>query len=183
MAILNEEGVDNLSIRKVAKRINVSHNAPYRSFENKEALLAQISATIIEELVEIINTHLALDLKDPEENFRKLFYSVYKYTQANRAKYKFISSNNLPAILQYPEVLQSVMFGFKLISNFIEEKTKAGDFNVSDPTRWTLFSISSVHGICSMATEQRFELFGDLGMNKKLQLDFTIEQLIKSLYL
>ena len=40
---LQTEGIEALSLRKLAKDIGVSHNAPYMHFEDKEALLAAIA--------------------------------------------------------------------------------------------------------------------------------------------
>lgn len=41
-AILEEEGLQGLSLRAVARRAGVSHAAPYRHFPNHEALLAEL---------------------------------------------------------------------------------------------------------------------------------------------
>src|SRR5215467_776183 len=43
LAILAEEGVQALTLRAAARRAGVSHNAPYRHFADKEALLAAIA--------------------------------------------------------------------------------------------------------------------------------------------
>lgn len=42
--ILEKEGVEALSLREVARRAGVSHNAPYRHFPNRESLLAALAA-------------------------------------------------------------------------------------------------------------------------------------------
>lgn len=42
-AILEEEGLGALSLRAVARRVGVSHAAPYRHFPNHEALLAELA--------------------------------------------------------------------------------------------------------------------------------------------
>jgi len=42
--ILEKEGVEALSLREVARRAGVSHNAPYRHFPDREALLAALAA-------------------------------------------------------------------------------------------------------------------------------------------
>jgi AcrR family transcriptional regulator len=41
--ILEKEGVEALSLRQVARRAGVSHNAPYRHFSDREALLAALA--------------------------------------------------------------------------------------------------------------------------------------------
>ena len=42
-AILEEEGLEALSLRSVARRAGVSHAAPYRHYANREALLAAVA--------------------------------------------------------------------------------------------------------------------------------------------
>ena len=42
-AILEEEGLEALSLRSVARRAGVSHAAPYRHYPSREALLADVA--------------------------------------------------------------------------------------------------------------------------------------------
>ena len=42
--MLEKEGVEELKLREVARRAGVSHNAPYRHFPQREALLAALAA-------------------------------------------------------------------------------------------------------------------------------------------
>lgn len=42
--ILEKEGLEALTLREVARRVGVSHNAPYRHFPDREALLAALAA-------------------------------------------------------------------------------------------------------------------------------------------
>ena len=48
--ILEKEGVEALSLREVARRAGVSHNAPYRHFPEREALLAALAVEGFEAL-------------------------------------------------------------------------------------------------------------------------------------
>ncbi len=40
--LIKEEGMREFSLRRLAKEVGVSHTAPYRHFENKEAILATL---------------------------------------------------------------------------------------------------------------------------------------------
>ncbi len=49
-AILDEGGLESLSLRSVAKRAGVSHAAPYRHYPSREALLADLAREGLAEL-------------------------------------------------------------------------------------------------------------------------------------
>lgn len=49
-ALLEAEGVEALSLREVARRAGLTHQAPYHYFANKEALLAELVASGFDEL-------------------------------------------------------------------------------------------------------------------------------------
>lgn len=51
--ILEKEGVETLSLREVARRAGVSHNAPYRHFAEREGLLAELAAEGFEMLGQV----------------------------------------------------------------------------------------------------------------------------------
>jgi len=44
LAIIQEQGVEQLSLRDVARRLGVSHQAPYKHYANRDALLAEVVA-------------------------------------------------------------------------------------------------------------------------------------------
>ena len=59
-----ESGWENISLRNLAKQLNVSQTAPYRHFETKEDLLAEVAAKGFEKMnaeygKEKMRTHLA----------------------------------------------------------------------------------------------------------------------------
>jgi AcrR family transcriptional regulator len=63
--LINKEGNDNFSLRKVAALCGVSHAAPYSHFQNKDDLLKEmqtyVTAQFMEALEEIVRTGLYQD--------------------------------------------------------------------------------------------------------------------------
>src|SRR5437016_7879863 len=47
---LEKQGITALSLREAARRVGVSHNAPYRHFADRETLLAALAAQGFDEL-------------------------------------------------------------------------------------------------------------------------------------
>lgn len=54
IALLNEQGEQNFSLRKVATKCGVSHAAPYSHFENKEALIEAMKEHVTKQFVEML---------------------------------------------------------------------------------------------------------------------------------
>ena len=55
-AIVEQEGIGELSLRAVARRAGVSHSAPYHHFSDKAAVLAAVAAAGFDQLVSEIET-------------------------------------------------------------------------------------------------------------------------------
>lgn len=54
IALLNEQGQEQFSLRKVAAKCGVSHAAPYSHFENKEALLEAMKQYVTEQFTQAL---------------------------------------------------------------------------------------------------------------------------------
>src|SRR5256885_13335679 len=54
---LEKQGITALSMREAARRVGVSHNAPYRHFADREALLAALAAQGFEMLGQAMRGH------------------------------------------------------------------------------------------------------------------------------
>jgi AcrR family transcriptional regulator len=53
--LIEDEGLASLSVREAARRAGVSHNAPYRHFPDREALLTALAADGIAALDKVLN--------------------------------------------------------------------------------------------------------------------------------
>src|SRR6185503_4928665 len=78
---LEKQGLEALSLREAARRAKVSHNAPYRHFRDREALLAALAAEGFRMLTERLRAaearavglaYVAFELEHPQR-FRLMF--------------------------------------------------------------------------------------------------------------
>ena len=67
--VLEKEGVGALSLRDAARRAGVSHNAPYRHFADREALLAALAAEGFEMLGEAMRGKARRELGEAYVSF------------------------------------------------------------------------------------------------------------------
>jgi AcrR family transcriptional regulator len=67
--ILEKEGISALSLREAARRAGVSHNAPYRHFPDRDALLAALAAEGFELLGEAMQGHTGREMGEAYVRF------------------------------------------------------------------------------------------------------------------
>ena len=59
VALIGEVGPQAFTLREVARRAGVSHNAPYRHFRDKDDLLAEVAAQGFDQLTESMKEAMA----------------------------------------------------------------------------------------------------------------------------
>jgi AcrR family transcriptional regulator len=67
--MLEKEGPAGISLREAARRAGVSHAAPYRHFEDRDALLAELAAEGFEQLREAMRGQAGRDLGEAYVRF------------------------------------------------------------------------------------------------------------------
>src|SRR5262247_2786085 len=79
--MVEREGLAGLSVREAARRAGVSHNAPYRHFIDRDALLEALAAKGFDELMDALKERSGRDLAhayvrfalEHEQLFRLMF--------------------------------------------------------------------------------------------------------------
>lgn len=67
--LIENEGLDSLSVREAARRAGVSHNAPYRHFPDRDALLAALAADGFAALDKVLNGRSGRELGEAYVRF------------------------------------------------------------------------------------------------------------------
>jgi AcrR family transcriptional regulator len=96
IALIEEKGVDTLSVREVAKRAQVSPGAPFRHFSNKTALLTAVAEQAMFRLTREVRRELEkTGDDDPVESLRAIGRGYLQWAQANPTHFQVISSRSL----------------------------------------------------------------------------------------
>src|SRR5260370_8893580 len=66
VALVAEVGPQGFTLREVARRAGVSHNAPYRHFHDKDELVAAVAIERLERLTAAVETSAARGSTPPE---------------------------------------------------------------------------------------------------------------------
>lgn len=178
IAMLQEEGVEALSLRMLAKRVGVSHNAPYMHFADKEALLAAIAEQGFLLLADHIQS--ALELTTPDEDWLVRFhrgcraYVMFMFEHKAHAQVMFHYYDSA----KYPDLSRASANTLYVLESWIQQGQAAGYVAPGESRRWTTLTWSLLHGIfVILNTKRTLPPLGDK------PLDTLINDHVSSLYL
>jgi AcrR family transcriptional regulator len=89
---LETEGLEGVSLRKLAESVGVSKTAPYRHFADKRGLLVEVAADGFRLLAEKLESVPAVGNADPREGIRLLFRAYVDFARERPALYKLMIS-------------------------------------------------------------------------------------------
>lgn len=151
--LVAEMGPAGFTLREVARRAGVSHNAPYRHFRDKSELLAAMAAQGFREL-----TQAMLDAAEPQPtSLARLKHSGLAYVAfALRRPEHFAVMFDAPIPeAEYPDCAEAGHECFGTLVRFIEAAQRDGKFAGEDPLLRALEAWSLVHGIAKLAVARR----------------------------
>jgi len=147
--ILSKEGIEALSLRKVAKRAGVSHTAPYAHFTDKQALIAAVAAEGYKKLYE----QLFAAQKPEDTPLARLVATAHAYLQFALSEpdhFRITFSGVVEVEQDYPEYVDQSKRCFALVVAVVESCQAAGLFNESDMQLTAVSIWSSIHGFVQL---------------------------------
>lgn len=87
--MLREIGPDELSLRRLAKKMDISHTKVYRYFSSKDALLTAIQMTALTDLQRLLRENDPSDA-DPLVRLRAASRGLYDFATNNQVEYLFL---------------------------------------------------------------------------------------------
>jgi len=163
VGLIGEVGPKGFTIREVARRAGVSHNAPYRHFRDKDQLLEAIAVEGFERLTAAMKKRSVAGATAAE----RLRLCGCGYVDfALHWPQHFLVMFDLPSrgLPKHDTVGENA---FQTLLGFIIESQKEGVLPEGDPHPLALMAWSMVHGIAKLA------ISGNLPYTSKQVLDFT----------
>jgi AcrR family transcriptional regulator len=166
LAYIERDGPAGISLREVARSAGVSHNAPYRHFPTREALLAEAARMGFEELKSHLHAASALDCGD---RLVALGTAYFKFAQKHPGLFRLMFAGGLDQAA-YPGLSIAAAETFRLL-------TEATGVEGAEAREAALGAWSLAHGLSHLAVE------GQLGNDLSNEIrDGTILRRVVSAY-
>jgi len=95
LALAEQAGAENVTVREAARRAGVSPGAPFRHFPDRESLMAAVAAEAQRRLRAEIDGALGEAPKDPLARFRAVGLAYLRWALRNPAHFQIISTHDL----------------------------------------------------------------------------------------
>jgi len=161
--LIGEVGPKGFTIREVARRAGVSHNAPYRHFRDKDELLEAVAIEGFQRLTDAMKKGSVAG-KTAAERLRLCGRGYVDF--ALHWPQHFLVMFDLPS-RELPRNEAVGENAFQTLLGFIMESQKEGTLPAGDPHPLALMAWSMVHGIAKLA------ISGNLPYTSRQVLDFT----------
>jgi AcrR family transcriptional regulator len=156
LAIIESEGLEHLSLREVARRLNVSHQAPYKHFASRDHILAET----VGRAFAAFSAHLRArpHQEDPLEDLAGLGASYLGYALKHSARYRLMFGAPLPDTAHNPRLLALAEAPFGILRDVIARLKR--DADAEEIRCDALFAWSAVHGLASILESRIAERVG-----------------------
>ncbi len=175
LELLAESGQENLSLREVALRAGVSSGAPYRHFENKEALLAALAEGGFRRLEKAMAEAIAKHPRQPVKQLRDIAQAYLGMAEENPPFFKVLFGpyeTHDPVQQDVMPVCEKV---FRDLAGIFTKAIADDHFLKQDPERSALSYWAMLHGLSMLLIDRKLEGFRQPGHPLMLLLLETAE--------
>ncbi len=160
LKIVEEQGLEKLSLREVARCLEVSHQAPYKHFPSRDHILAEVVSRTYTEFAGYLEARPRSD--DLHEDLHNMGVAYLEYALKHPLQYRLMFGTELPDPKSHPDMMRNARYAFSLLRNGVE-KLKAhlgngtGD---SSTTHDAMFIWSTLHGLAGALQSQAIQTVG-----------------------
>lgn len=162
MLLLNEEGTQGFSLRKVAKMCGVSHAAPYKHFKDKDALISEITKEVWKKLYLALLEVTKLYPDNPKLQLVEMGKTYVRFMVENPQylKFMFLSDNNCSVDIKNGQFFVEDA-AFEVLKNSSENFFKETKLDKDLYMKKILGMWSLVHGLTILIIQKNLKYDGD----------------------
>ncbi len=175
--VIEDKGVDQLSFREIARRLGVSHQAPYKHFSSRDHILAAVISRCFQSFAEYLKSRPSS--ADPFEDLGHMGLAYLEFAKAHPLRYRLMFNTRLPDVSEHPEMLAQAQHAFSLLKHRLETMDLADPHHeIADPVRHdALFIWSALHGLASL---MQSDAMATIGLNEE-DKTIAVERLMRRL--
>lgn len=157
LEILRADGAHSLSLREAARRVGVSHMAPYRHFPDKESLMAAIAQEGFLRLGRRVAEAVAKHGHDSKAQLEAAAVAYTLFALEDTEHLRVMFGGFIPNREKFPKMREAATANFRALCSILEGCRASGAIGAGDTQRQALTAWASVHGIAMLLLENQLQ--------------------------
>ena len=151
-------GIESLSLRDVARRLGVSHQAPYKHYPSRDHLLAEVMRRCFQQFAQHLDAREHFD--DAYQDLESLGRQYLSYAQQHPLEYRLMFGTPWPAAAEHAELLHQSTHAFDILRQVLR-RIHGSDASQSERVDLdALFVWSTLHGLVGVMSGNCVEKLG-----------------------
>lgn len=148
--ILATQGLEELSLRKLARVTGVTQAAPYTYFDSKDDLLAAVAESGFQKLA-LQMAEDATGAPNARARVERLIVSYIRFSQENRPLFQIMFGRELADLKKFPTLAMTAGKSYALFSAALAKQE--GDARFLTVAIWSL-----CHGLTTLIVEEKIDI-------------------------
>ncbi|MEL6278666.1 MAG: TetR/AcrR family transcriptional regulator [Pseudomonadota bacterium] len=176
--IVEEVGLEKLSLREVARRLGVSHQAPYKHFSSRDHILSEVVSKVFADFARYLDDRPRSD--DPWIDMRSCGLRYFEYAAEQPLQYRLMFSSVLPPSKDFPSMVHRARHAFALLKDCIAALPR-GPRNEDEIEQDALFVWSTIHGLVGVMNSDVFHTLNLSVSDQTAMIENTLDRVGSSL--
>jgi AcrR family transcriptional regulator len=151
-AVIAEHGVEKLSLRDVARKLNVSHQAPYKHYASRDHLLAEVIRRCFVRFSDALKARTRS--ADTKQDIHALGISYLQFALQNPLEYRLMFGTPWPEAAAQPDMLADARYSFDVLRQALQPLFVQSQNQQETADTAAMFVWSTLHGLASIMQSQ-----------------------------
>lgn len=151
-AVIAEHGVEKLSLRDVARKLNVSHQAPYKHYASRDHLLAEVIRRCFVRFSDALKARTRS--ADTKQDIHALGISYLQFALQNPLEYRLMFGTPWPEAAAQPDMLADARYSFDVLRQALQPLFAQSSNPPEAVDTAAMFVWSTLHGLASIMQSQ-----------------------------
>jgi AcrR family transcriptional regulator len=166
--IIDEEGVEGLTLRAVGARLGVSRTALYRHFADKDTLLAAVAAEGFRAFRAALHEGV-VGHGGGVAGFEAMGRAYITFALEHPSHYRAMFGGFLEACPRSPEMVAEAEGSFRVLVDSIVSLQQAGQVRADDPQQLARYVWAVSHGVAMLAIDGQLR-----GVDPLMEMEYSI---------
>jgi AcrR family transcriptional regulator len=146
--VIAEHGIENLSLRDVARKLGVSHQAPYKHYPSRDHLLAEVMRRCFQRFAAHLDSRRHFDA--PDDDLESLGGQYLRYAQEHPLEYRLMFGTPWPESAAHPDLVRDAVHAFDILRQVLRRMHGSAASKRDRIDLDALFIWSSMHGLAGV---------------------------------